>query len=196
VTADGGILIADMHNRMIRKVSGAGTITRVAGTGSFGSSGDDGPATDAELRLPTSVAVTPDGGFLIADMWARVVRLVSASGTITRVAGTGSPGNSGDDGVAVDAELSGPLAVAVTADGGFLIADQDAHVVRMVSATGTISRVAGTGTPGNSGDDGPAIQAQLTPSALTVTTDGGILIADAKAHVIREVTPPPHLRAH
>ena len=80
---------------------------------------------------------------------------------ITRVAGTGIPGNSGDDGPATDAQLNEPAGVAVTADGGFLIADSRNHVVRKVSAAGMITRVAGTGTRGNSGDDGPATNAEL-----------------------------------
>ena len=120
-------------------------ITRVAGTGTAGNSGDDGPATDAELNGPFGVAVTADGGFLIADRVNNVVRKVSPAGVITRVAGTGTAGNSGDDGPATDAELNQPLDVAVTADGGFLITDGGNNVVRKVSPAGVITRVAGTG---------------------------------------------------
>ena len=67
-------------------------IIRVAGTGTVGSAGDDGPATDAQLHEPFGVAVTPDGGFLIGDPVNNVVRKVSADGVITRVAGTGTAG--------------------------------------------------------------------------------------------------------
>jgi DNA-binding beta-propeller fold protein YncE len=108
-------------------------ITRVAGTGTAGSGGDDGPATDAELTAPTGVAVTADGGFLIADRGNNEVRMVSAAGVITRVAGTGTAGSGGDDGPATDAELSSPSRVAATADGGFLIADELNEVVRKVT---------------------------------------------------------------
>lgn len=107
--------------------------TRVAGTGAAGNSGDDGPATDAELSGPVGLAVTADGGFLIADANNNVVRKVSAVGTITRVAGTGTAGNGGDDGPATDAELSLPVGLAVTADGGFLIADSANNRVRRVA---------------------------------------------------------------
>jgi glucose/arabinose dehydrogenase len=110
-----------------------GMITRVAGTGTAGYSGDDGPATDAELNTPTGVAVTADGGFLIADTVNNLVRKVSAAGVITRAAGTGTAGNSGDDGPAADAELNRPEGVAVTADGGFVIADSINNTVRKVS---------------------------------------------------------------
>ncbi len=189
VTADGGFLIADSDNNVVRKVSSAGVITRVAGTGTQGKSGDDGPATDAELNLPVGVAVTADGGFLIADSDNNVVRKVSSAGVITRVAGTGTQGKSGDDGPATDAELNLPVGVAVTADGGFLIADPDNNVVRKVSSAGVITRVAGTGTQGKSGDDGPATDAELNvPQGVAVTADGGFLIADTGNNVVRKVS--------
>ena len=189
VTADGGFLIADTLSHVVRKVSAAGVITRVAGTGTAGDTGDDGPATAAQLHRPTGVAVTADGGFLIADLGNNVVRKVSAAGVITRVAGTGTAGDAGDDGPATAAQFRGPVGVAVTADGGFLIADGDNHVVRKVSAAGVITRVAGTGTAGDTGDDGPATAAQLgLPVGVAVTADGGFLIADLGNNVVRKVS--------
>ena len=189
VTADGGFLIADAGNNVARKVSAAGVISRVAGTGIVGNTGDDGPATEAQLNRPFGVAVTPDGGFLIADAGNNVARKVSAAGVISRVAGTGTPGNTGDDGPATEAQLHEPVGVAVTPDGGFLIADAGNNVARKVSAAGVISRVAGTGTPGNTGDDGPATEAQLhEPVGVAVTADGGFLIADAGNNVARKVS--------
>jgi hypothetical protein len=193
VTGDGGFLIADAGNNVVRKVSAGGVITRVAGTtGVAGSGGDDGPATGAQLNGPSAVAVTGDGGFLIADSGNQVVRKVSAGGVITRVAGTiGVAGSGGDDGPATGAQLNGPSAVAVTGDGGFLIADTGNQVVRMVSVGGVITRAAGTtGVTGNTGDDGPATDAQLNgPSAVAVTADGGFLIADSYNQVVRKVDP-------
>ena len=188
VTADGGFLIADTGNSVVRKVSAVGVITRVAGTGTAGDTGDDGPATAAQLNIPVGVAVTADGGFLIADTQNSVVRKVSAAGVITRVAGTGTAGDTGDDSPATAAQLNIPVGVAVTADGGFLIADTGNNVVRKVSAAGVITRVAGTGTAGNAGDDGPATAAQLTdPQGVAVTADGGFLIADFQNNVVRKV---------
>ena len=111
-----------------------GVITRVAGTGTVGNAGDDGPATAAQLSSPGAVAVIADGGFLIADAGNNVVRKVSAAGVITRVAGTGAAGNAGDDGPATAAQLTLPGAVAVTAEGGFLIADRGNNAVRKVAA--------------------------------------------------------------
>jgi hypothetical protein len=191
-TGDGGFLIADTFNAVVRQVSPDGVITRVAGTGVSGSAGDGGPATDAQLLYPVSVAVTADGGFLIVDAYNYVVRKVSSAGVITRVAGTLEVlGSAGDDGAATDAELDTPLGVAVTADGGFLIADTFNHVVRKVSATGVITRVAGTlGVSGSSGDDGLATSAKLhQPFGVAETADGGFLISDWGNVVVRKVSP-------
>jgi glucose/arabinose dehydrogenase len=189
VTPDGGFLIADSGNNVVRKVSAAGVITRVAGTGAPGNTGDDGPATDAQLHEPTGVAVNPNGEFLIADGLNNEVRKVSVAGVITRVAGTGTPGNAGDDGPATDAQLNRPIGIVVMPDGGFLIADTFNSVVRQVSAAGVITRVAGTGTPGNTGDDGPATDAQLhEPTGMALTSDGGFLIADVLNNEVRQVS--------
>ena len=129
-------------------------ITRVAGTGTAGNTGDDGFATDTQLNDPAGLAVSGDGGFLIADFGNHVVRKVSADRVITRIAGSVRPGNSGDDGRATYAQLAWPEGLAVTGDGGFLIADVGNHVVRKVSADGMITRVAGNGIAGNAGDGG------------------------------------------
>ena len=189
-TADGGFLIADSNNHRVRRVSLAGTITTVAGTGSPGFSGDSGPATAAQLNFPAGIAVTADGGYLIADNDNHRVRRVSAGGTITTVAGTGAPGFAGDNGPANAAQLNDPGGVAVAADGGYLIADINNHRVRRVSADGTITTLAGTGAAGFSGDGGPAAAAQLdNPIGVAVTGDGGALIADRLNHRVRRVTP-------
>jgi hypothetical protein len=191
VTADGGFLIADSGNHVVRRVTADGVISRVAGTpGVSGSSGDGGPATDAQLFFPFSVAVTSDGGFLIADAGNDVVRKVSAAGVITRVAGiTGVVGSTGDDGLATDAALNLPAAVAVADDGGFLIAEAAGNVVRKVSPAGVITRVVGTtGATGSSGDDGPATDVQLnTPTGIAILPDGGFLIVDSGNQVVRRV---------
>ena len=176
MTADGGFLIADTFNQRVRKVSAAGTITTVAGT-TAGLSGDGGPATAAQLSDPIGVAVTADGGFLIADTFNNRVRKVSAAGTITTVAGT-TAGLSGDGGPATSAQLNYPGGVAVTADGGFLIADPGNHRMPQGVAGGH-DHDRRRHRQGFSGDGGPATAAQLaTPTGVAVTADGGFLIAD------------------
>jgi hypothetical protein len=167
-------------------------ITRVAGTGTAGNSGDGGLAAGAQLNNPARLAVTGDGGFLIADFGNHVVRKASADGMITRVAGSVRPGNSGDDGRATYAQLAWPEGVAVTGYDGFLVADFGSHVVRKVSAGGVITRVAGTSRPGNTGDDGPAIDAQLNnPAGLAAARAVHVL---ARGRAVQQQDQPRHLQ--
>ncbi len=186
-TADGGFLITDADNSRVRRVSPAGTISTVAGNGTFGFSGDGGAAASAQLNFPSGVAASADGGFLIADANNQRVRRVSPAGTISTVAGNGNFGFAGDGGAAASAQLNTPVGLAASADGGFLIADTNNSRVRRVSPAGTISTVAGTNTAGFSGD-GPATSAQLNlPLGVAATADGDFLIADADNHRVRRV---------
>jgi NHL repeat len=112
-----------------------------------------------------------------------------ATNDITTVAGTGTPGFSGDGGPATAAQLSVPAAVEFMPDGSYLIADQSNQRVRRVAPDGTVTTVAGSGTAGAGGDGGPALNAQLnTINGLAATPDGGFLIADSANHRVRRVS--------
>jgi len=195
VLPGGGYLIADTANRRIRRVSRLGRISTVAGTGRAGSSGDGGPARRATFRAPFAVAVTADGGFLVADEAASKIRLVSADGKISTVAGTGRRGFSGDGGPARRARMRSPGYITALTDGGFLFADSENHRIRQVTAAGTITTVVGSGPAGAerggfAGDGGPALRARLdTPAAVDVTPGGALLVADSFNNRVRRVSP-------
>src|SRR5581483_3096022 len=189
-TPDGGYLIADTMNSVIRKVWPNGTITTVAGTGSAGYSGDGGPATQAQINNPRGVLALPDGGFVFPDSNNQRVRRVWPDGTITTIAGTGSQGFSGDGGAATAADFSLPFAVASTPDGGFLIDDVGNQRIRKISPSGTVTTVAGNGIAGYAGDGGPATAAEINnPHNLVSTSAGGFYIADASNERVRFVAP-------
>jgi DNA-binding beta-propeller fold protein YncE len=193
-TSDGGFLIADAGGQRVRRVSPAGTITTVAGTGTVGFSGDGGAATAAELDDPIGVAATTDGGFLIADEGNSRVRRVSPAGTITTIAGTGTAGFSGDGSPATAARLNSPNGVAASADGGFLIADTSNARVRRVSPAGTITTVAGRGTAAFFGDGGPATSAHLfMPSDVQIAKNGDLYIVDMQHNRVRKVDARTHV---
>ena len=190
VTLDGGFLISEGGNNVVRLVSADGEISTVAGNATAGFSGDGGPATAAQLHTPDGISMTADGGFLIADHGNNVIRHVAPDGTMTTVAGTpGVAGFSGDGGPATAAEFNGVVDVASLPDGGFLVSDSLNHVVRRVAADGSIATIAGTpGVNGILGDGGPAVAAQLDhPDGVSTTTAGGFLVADANNNVIRLV---------
>jgi sugar lactone lactonase YvrE len=131
VDARGDVYIADGGNQRVRKVS-AGIITTVAGNGSFGYSGDGGPATAAQLASPQGVAVDADANLYIADELNARIRKVSGDGSITTVAGDGSAGYSGDGSRATAAQLWGPMGIAVGTGGNLYIADFMNDAIRLL----------------------------------------------------------------
>ena len=188
VDANDNLFIADSANHRIRKVDPAGTITTVAGKGSWGFSGDGGPATSARLSTPSGVGVDAAGNLFIADFGNQRIRKVDPSGIITTVAGNGTRGFSGDGGPATSASLALPHGVAVDAAGNLFIADQGNQRIRKVDPAGIITTVAGNGTRGFSGDGGPATSASLAiPRRVAVDAAGNLFIADQVNQRIRKV---------
>jgi sugar lactone lactonase YvrE len=189
VDASGNLYIADYQNQRIRKVNTGGIISTVAGIGFPGFSGDGGAATVAALSYPNNVAVCASGDLYIADTENRRVRKVNTSGIISTVAGNGSPGFSGDGGLATSAGLNYPGDVAVDASGNLYIADIGNQRIRKVSPGGIISTVAGNGSRGFSGDGGVATSASLNnPIGIAVDASGNIYIVDNGNYRIRKVS--------
>jgi uncharacterized repeat protein (TIGR01451 family) len=188
VDSAGNLYIADTNNSCIRKVSG-GIITTIAGNGTAGYMGDNGPASASELNFPYGVAVDATGNVYIADTLNNVIRQISTTGTITTVAGDGFRGYSGDGGAPTSAELNFPAGVAVDASGNFYIADSENYAVRRVSAA-TIATIAGQGQDGYSGDLGPASSAQLGQThSLVLDSRGDVYLADYSNSLIRMLSP-------
>jgi trimeric autotransporter adhesin len=194
IDASGNIYIADTDNHRIRMVTkSTGIISTVAGTGSYGSSGDGGLATSAALSSPEGFAMDASGNIYIADAGfenSRIRMLTKSTGIISTVAGTGSDGYSGDGGLATSAALYYPYGVAIDASGNIYIADAGNNRIRMVTkSTGIISTVAGTGSSGSSGDGGLATSAALSsPRGVAIDASGNIYIAVAGNNRIRMVT--------
>jgi uncharacterized protein (TIGR03437 family) len=165
-------------------------IATVAGTGgSPGWSGDTGPALNAQFTNPLRVALDAQGDLYITDYSNQSVRRVDANTDIvTTVAGNGAFGYSGDGITADGAELADPHDVVVDAAGNVYIADTRNSRVRVVNTSGIINTFAGNGTPGYSGDGGPATNAQLMfPSGLALDKSGNLYIADYGNATVRRV---------
>jgi sugar lactone lactonase YvrE len=183
----GNIYIADEYNNRIRKVSTAGTITTVVGSGGPGNSGDGGLATSAQLYYPTGIAVDGSGDLFIADSNNNRVREVNTAGIISTVAGNGNVGYSCANGSATGVALHTPQGVAVDAAGNLFIADYGNQCIREVSGA-SITTVAGNGLASFSGDGGPATSASLNyPTGVAVDSAGDLYIADFVNNRIRMV---------
>jgi uncharacterized protein (TIGR03437 family) len=161
--AGGNLYIAEAGANRIRKVSATGTISTVAGPGSTnGALGDGGPAIGATLVRPAGLALDSVGNIYVADTGHNRIRKIALDGTITTVAGNGSSTTAlGDGGQATGATLSTPTGVAFDSVGNLYVADCGHSRIRRVSATGTISTVAGNGTSAYSGDGGLATLASI-----------------------------------
>ncbi len=191
VAADsaGNLYVADTRNNRIRKVDAStGVISTVAGSGTYGYSGDGGPAVSANLRFPYGLDVDGSGNIYFVDRYSFRIRKVDTAGVITTVAGGGT--TVGGGGAATAARLFEIQDVAVDSAGNFYIAANASHSIRKVDAsTGVISTVAGSySLVGFSGDGGAAASARLNqPYSVAVDSSNNLYIADRNNNRIRKV---------
>ena len=187
----GNIYVSDVGNQRVRVINTGGTINTLAGNGTPGYSGDGFPATAAELNSPWSVGVDKRGANVyIVDGTNNLVRkVVTATGTISTFAGTGTIGFSGDGGAANAADLFYPWGIAVDTLGNVYIGDATNVRIRKVNTFGIINTFAGNGSGGFSGDGGNADSAEFNGMyGLSVNGDGSVLyIADQGNQRIRKI---------
>ncbi len=186
---NGGLLIADIQDQRIRRLDiASGMISTFAGTGEKEHTGNGGLAIEAGIFGARAVCVDGEGNTYVCEREGNTLRRIDADGIITRVAGTGVTGYSGDGGPAIDCEFNGPKAIRCDAEGNVLIVDTENHAIRKYHAdSGIITTVAG-GHEGPDGDGGPAVGAGLArPHGVVVDGDGAMYIADSENHRIRVV---------
>jgi RHS repeat-associated protein len=189
VGPDGSVYFSEGAGFKIRKVGPDGKITTVAGTGTSGFSGDDGPARLARISHVPGLAVGPDGSVYLAEYINLRIRRVGPDGTITTVAGTGTSASSGDGGPATRAGLNFPQGLAAGRDGSLYVAENGGRV-RRVTPDGVIRTIAGNGTHGFGGDGGPATAASFRdPAAVAVGADDTVYVVDRGNNRIRWFRP-------
>ena len=187
---DGHLYIVERDSHAVRRVDGnTGIISTVAGTGEAGFSGDGGPATDAQLRQPHSIAFDPQGRLLICDIGNHRIRRVDpATGVINTWAGTGDREDTPDGAPLSGTPLNGPRAMALDPNGNLYLALREGNAIYRIDLnTETLHHVAGTGERGHTGDGGPATRATLGGPKGLAYHDGRLYVADTENHVIRMV---------
>lgn len=190
VDGSGNLYIPDPGHNRVRRVNTAGVIATVAGGGAAGwpTFGDGGAATSASVYSPQGVFMDGSGNLYVSESGYSRIRKVNPSGVISTVAGGGPYGSLGDGGPATGATLNYPSGIFVDASGALYIADSNNHRVRKVNPSGVISTVAGNGTPGSSGDGGPATGATLNyPTGVFVDAPGNLYIATNNDGRVRKV---------
>ncbi len=184
----GNLYINDVLINRVVRLNGDSTLTRVAGNGFFGYSGDGDAATKASIGQTNASAFDAAGNLYIAETIENRIRKVDKSGNISTFAGSGQQGYSGDGGPATSARLSQPFGVATDAAGNVYIADTFNHVIRKVASNGTITTVAGTNIGLFGGDGGPATKASIAlPKGVATDAGGNLYIADTSNNRIRKV---------
>jgi uncharacterized protein (TIGR03437 family) len=177
----GGLFIAS--GAQVLELAPSLTIQTVAGDGSYGFRGDGGDAASARLNGPVAVALDAAGALYIADQRNSRLRMVTAAGVISTIAGDSNAG-------AGDGQLNSPAGIAVGSSGAVYVADQNNDRIQEIAGSGSVIRAAGTGVPGYNGDGLPASATQLfSPGALAIKGDGTLYFVDTGNARVRALSP-------
>src|SRR5581483_1398069 len=195
----------DAGGNAVRRIDANGVIHAFAGVAELApaDAGDGGPATAARLHTPLRTAVARSGNVYLVELNNNRVRVIHPDGLIWPFAGSGIPGDAGDDGPALDAELRTPAGVALGPRGTVYIADFGNDRIRVVDPGGVIHALAGTGVetgsidgeggnPADDRNDGPASTATFFhPTGIAVDAQGALLVADQGNNLVRRIVPGP-----
>lgn len=194
---DGNLLVVAWHNHKLLSINPDDGYVNVVCGGGAGFAGDGMVAAGTALfRQPQDATYDDQGNMYIVDQQNGRIRMIDPNGVITSVAGDGNIGYSGDGGPAMMAQFSWARGSNPNPSGGILhhegmlyVSDTESNVIRVIDlATGIINGFAGTGEAGDSGDDGPAIDAQLrAPRDLEIGPDGDLYFADTDNSKIRAI---------
>lgn len=205
INSSGDIYFANASSWQVVKISAStGLLSIVAGSGSYGYTGDGGLATNANVSWVPAVALDPQQNVYFTDAGNCAIRMVTvATGIITSVIGspaspwTGTCGLAGDGGPASAALINNPFGIVIDTKGNIFFADSGNEAVRAIDASnGNVYTIAGSDanghpTGGYTGDGGLATRAELNdPQGLGIDTAGDIFIADEANFVVRMVTSP------
>jgi hypothetical protein len=190
--AAGNVYVADSYNNTVRKVTPGGVVTTVGGVA--GKSGHtDGPVASALFNETAGVAVDGSGNLFVADNGNYEIREISASGTVTTLAG--AAGVQGVvDGAGSAARFFDPQNLAIDSGGNLYVADGAGNVIRKVTPSGQVSTLAGVGVSGGAGPagsaDGTGSAAEFNdPTGIAVDVNGNVYVADSGNDTIRAITP-------
>ena len=185
--SEGNVYVADFGNNVIRKISSKGDVSVLAGSGVAGYR--DGPAGEAQFSGPISVATDAKGNVYVADAVNHRIRVITAAGVVSTLAGSGPSGmgqGEFEDGPASQARFHLPKGIAVDAAGRVFVADTDNKRIRVVDQQGQVETFAGTGLTGS--DDGPRLKASFGAiGQIAFDGSGNLWIADQSSQRIRRI---------
>ena len=183
VDASGNVYVADQSNKRIRKITAAGEVTTLAGSGTQAFA--DGTGTAASFNYPTGVTVDASGNVYVADYGNHSIRKITAAGVVTTLAGSGTDGYA--DGTGTTTRFSRPLGVAVDASGNVYVADQVNHRIRKITSAGVVTTLAGSGMAALANGTGTAASFYF-PQGVALDASGNLYVADFDNHSIRKIS--------
>ena len=180
--ASGNTFIADTLNHRIVKISNAGTVSTLAGTGVAGFA--EGQGSGAQFNEPIGIVVTPGGMIYVADSKNHRIRAITPEGNVSTFAGLGTPGFT--DGIPSAARFNLPSGLALGNIGTLHVADRGNHRIRIIDSSGNVSTLAGLSTPGST-DGGSGVAQFDNPVGVAIDSSGNTYVTEAASHAIRIV---------
>jgi gliding motility-associated-like protein len=185
---DGNIIVADTRNNLIRKITRQGTVTTLAGTGSFGYADNSNPLASS-FGNPSGIAIDKQNNIYVADHLTHLIRKISSTGVVSTLAGNkvNYPNNFGnDDGNGSQAKFYRPYGISIGIDDNLYVADEWNHLIRKVSLAGSVTTVAGSNTIGSV--NGTRYQASFNyPWDIIQDSSLNLYVIDGYNHVIRKI---------
>jgi len=183
VDASGNVYVADQYNNKIRKISPAGVVTTLAGSGIAGAA--DGVGNSATFNWPYAICIDLSGNLFVCDRGNSKIRKVNPSGVVTTIAGSGSPGSA--DGVGSAASFANPSGICINSVGDLFIADFSNHKIRKVTQSGVVTSFAGSGAPGAT--DAVSLTATFNgPTGICVDPSDNFYVTEHFNNKVRKVT--------
>lgn len=182
VDSVGNVYVADTQNNKIRKITSAGVVATLAGSGASGAV--DGTGIAASFSYPQGVAVDSSGNVYVAEYYK--IRKITPAGAVTTLAGSGVPGSK--DGTGAAASFFYPGGIAVDDIGNVYVADGSNNKIRKITPAGVVTTFAGSGVSGS--EDGTGTEASFSyPGGVAVDKNENVYVADSRNHKIRKITP-------
>ena len=185
IDAAGNIYVADYGNNKIRKITTAGLVTTLAGSGAPGAI--DGTGTAASFYSPYYVAADNFGNVYVSDNSNNTIRKISSSGVVTTLAG--NPVGGYADGTGAAASFSYPTGIAVDGSGNVFVSDYSNHCIRKITPAGVVTTFAGNNTVSGSADGTGTAASFVSINGLTIDAAGNLYVADNGTENIRKITP-------
>ncbi|WP_197507260.1 NHL repeat-containing protein [Mitsuaria sp. 7] len=189
VGSGGNLYVSDAFNNLIRKISPAGEVTTLAGSGADGA--ENGKAVNASFSTPKGIAVDRAGNVYVADSTGDVMRKITPGGEVSTLAGSASFGFANGNGL--NASFSQPNGAAVDGDGNVYVADSNNGLIRKINGVGDVTTLAGSGA--RASIDGSGANASFNgPIGVAVDSGGNVYVADIHGNQIRRISPTGDVR--